>query len=292
MDRRFRQRGFHFRHRSPSCEEPIPIARIQRIVPVPETAPLEIVRFPVLETNYTFILHHAQSGQTVVVDPAERTPVLALCQQRGWSLTHIWNTHHHGDHTGGNLALKDATGAQVIGSAQDIKRIPGLDIAVAHGAEFLFADIPVQVIDVSGHTLGHIAFYLPSLPALFCGDAVFSLGCGRMFEGTAPQYWESLRRIKALPDATQIYCAHEYTEANLAFASHIDPENAALAARGVQITALRAQGHPTIPFLLGDEKATNPFLRADDPIFAATLGYAERTPAELFAYLRRAKDHF
>ncbi len=259
---------------------------------MPHTDPIEMIRLPLLHDNYSFILHHALSNQTVVVDPAEASAVLALCKQRDWTLTHIWNTHHHGDHTGGNLALKDATGAQVIGSAQDAKRIPGLDIALAHGAEFLFADLPVQVIDVSGHTLGHIAFFLPSLPALFCGDALFSLGCGRMFEGTAPQFWESLRRIKALPDATMIYCAHEYTTSNLAFARHMDPQNATLADRGERIELMRADGLATVPCLLGDEKATNPFLRADDPVFMAQLGMAERSPVEVFAHLRTAKDHF
>jgi hydroxyacylglutathione hydrolase len=260
----------------------------------PDDGPSDIVifRLPLLQDNYAFVLHHAPSQQTVVVDPAEAPPVLAFCAQQGWTLTHIWNTHHHGDHTGGNLALKEATGAQIIGSAQDAKRIPGLDIGVAHGHSFVFGEHEVKVLDVSGHTLGHIAFHLPSLPALFCGDAVFSLGCGRMFEGTAPQYWESLRRIKALPDQTYLYCAHEYTQANLAFARHMDPDNAALMARGAEIERLRAAGEATVPTVLEVEKATNPFLRADDPAFAAQLGLANRAAADVFAHLRRAKDHF
>lgn len=264
----------------------------QPSAPKDSTSDLVIFRLPLLQDNYAFILHHLPSTQTAVVDPAEAPPVLAFCAQQGWTLTHIWNTHHHGDHTGGNLALKEATGAQVIGSAQDAKRIPGLDIAVGHGAEFVFGDLPVRVFDVSGHTLGHIAFYLPSLPALFCGDALFSLGCGRMFEGTAPQFWESLRRIKALPDETYLYCAHEYTQANLAFARHLDPDNAALIERGAEIERLRAADEATVPTILGVEKATNPFLRADDAAFAAQLGLANRSATDVFAHLRRTKDHF
>lgn len=255
---------------------------------------LSVIRLAILpdSANYTFLIHDAASGQTAVVDPGDAGPVQEECQRRGWRLTHIWNTHHHHDHVGGNLALKAATGCTVIGSAVDAGRIPGLDRTVADGDSFDIGGHPVQVLGVSGHTIGHIAFYLPDAAALFCGDTLFSLGCGRMFEGSPQQFWQALSRLRALPDDTLVYCAHEYTESNLRFALSIEPDHPVLKQRALVITALRYQGVPTVPCLLGEEKASNPFLRVDQPELAALLGRDAGDPAAVFAELRRRKDGF
>ncbi len=246
-----------------------------------------------LRDNFIWLLRDSQSGAVAVVDPSEAAPVEAALAERGWRLTHILNTHHHGDHTGGNLALKAASGCTIVGPAADRERIPGIDVAVADGDTYRFGDETAQVFDVPGHTRGHIAFFFPSAPALFSGDTMFSLGCGRLFEGTPAQMWNSLSKFKRLPPATLVYCGHEYTQSNARFALSVDPDNAALKARAAEVDGLRTQGRNTVPSILGDEIAANPFLRADQPALAKAAGLTPGAdPVAVFAAIRAAKDNF
>ncbi len=239
---------------------------------------LELVQIPVLTDNYVYLIHEPDSGATAVIDPAVSEPVLAALAARHWRLSHILCTHHHGDHVGGNLDLKSATGALVVGAARDRARIPGLDVEVAEGDEVYIGEATAKVIETPGHTLAHICYWFTDDALLFCGDTVFSLGCGRLFEGTAHQMWDSFAKIRALPPETRLCCAHEYTQSNARFARTVEPDNAALSARVAEVDRLVAQGRPTVPTTLGQELATNPFLRAAD--------------AQDFAERRRKKDHF
>jgi hydroxyacylglutathione hydrolase len=251
---------------------------------------LTIAQIPVLRDNYVYLLHDAGSGATAAVDPAEAPPVLAALGERGWRLTHIFNTHHHWDHTGGNLDLKAATGCTIVGYRADGHRIPGIDSRVDDGEAVALGHASARVIAVPGHTVGHIAYWFADEGALFCGDTLFSLGCGRLFEGTAAMMWRSLCRLRALPDDTRVYCAHEYTASNAAFALSIDPDNPALRTRADAVAALRRRDEPTVPSRLGEEKAANPFLRADAPVFARLAGSDD--PNAVFADIRRRKDVF
>lgn len=253
---------------------------------------LEIVQIPVLTDNYVYLVHDADSGLTAVVDPAEAKPPLAEAERQGWKITHILNTHHHGDHVGGNLEIKERTGCTIVGPRADRARIPGIDIEVGDGDSFTFGTSTAEIFDVPGHTRGHIAYWFSRDNALFCGDTLFALGCGRMFEGTAEQMWTSLSRLRALPDDTRVFCAHEYTQANARFALSVDPANADLKTRAAKIDELRAQGIPTVPSGLGEEKRTNPFLRADDPAMAKAVGLAGAEPVAVFAEIRHRKDVF
>lgn len=253
---------------------------------------LDIVLVPALSDNYVYLLHDAASGATAVVDPGEAAPVEAALAERGWTLTHILNTHHHADHIDGNEALKAKYGATLVGPKAEAARIPDMDVTVAEGDTYDFAGHTAQVYETPGHTTGHISFYFADSDALFPGDTLFSLGCGRMFEGTPAQFWDSLRKLRDLPDSTYIYCGHEYTASNAKFALSIDGDNDALKARATEIEALRAEGRPTIPSLLGQEKAINPFLRADDPKIAAAVGKSGADPVEVFAAVRKGKDTF
>lgn len=248
---------------------------------------------PALSDNYIHLWHDAPAGVTAVVDPGEAGPVQAFLAARGWRLTHILNTHHHGDHIGGNATLKAEYGATLIGPRAERDRIPDMDQTYGEGDVFTLGAQQVRVFDTPGHTRGHIAFHVMT-PAgwLFSGDTLFALGCGRLFEGTPAQMWDSLLKLRALPDATLVYCGHEYTEANARFALAIDPDNLALRAQVARIAALRAAGRPSLPTRLGDEKAANPFLRADDPVLAASLGLADADPAAVFAEIRQRKDVF
>ena len=252
-----------------------------------------VEQIAVLSDNYVYLLHEPESGATAAVDPAVAEPVLAELARRQWRLTHILNTHHHGDHTGGNLELKHATGAQVVGARRDAQRIPGIDVEVREGDTFLLGYAAAMVFETPGHTTGHIAFWFPDSHALFCGDTLFSLGCGRLFEGTAEQMWDSLRKLRDLPDDTRIYCAHEYTAANGRFARLVERGNAALLTRVEQVARLRGAELPTVPSLMVDERAANPFLRADNADIARAVGMEPGTdPARVFAELRRRKDVF
>ncbi|MEQ8250839.1 MAG: hydroxyacylglutathione hydrolase [Oceanibaculum nanhaiense] len=255
-------------------------------------AQLTIHQIPVLSDNYVYLVHAAATGETAVVDPAVAPPVLAALEQKGWRLTHILNTHHHADHTGGNLALKQATGCTIVGPRADAARIPGIDVEVGEGDRYRFGGEEALVFDVPGHTRGHIAYHFADSKALFCGDTLFALGCGRLFEGTPAQMWASLGKFRTLPADTLVYCAHEYTQSNARFALTVDPQNANLKARAAEIDRLRAAGQPTVPSLLGEEVATNPFLRADDTDVAAAVGLAGADPVSVFAEVRKRKDNF
>ena len=251
---------------------------------------LQIHQFPCLSDNYGFLLHDPDSGETACIDTPDAAAYLREADARGWRITQIWNTHWHPDHAGGNEAIKSATGCTIVAPAAEAHRIAGVDRTVSHGDIVPLGEWRAQVIDVGGHTLGHIAYHLAEAGIAFVGDSLFALGCGRMFEGTAPQFWGSLSRLKALPPETILYCAHEYTAANARFARHADPDNPALAAYAERIEQQRAAGEPTVPFPLARELATNPFLRADEPAIQARWGGAD--PAETFAALRAAKDSF
>ena len=255
-------------------------------------AKLEIALIPALSDNYVYLAHDRDSGATAVVDPAEAAPVLAALEQRGWTLTHILNTHHHADHIGGNEELKARFGVPIVGPRADAERIPGIDVEVGDGDTYDFAGHQARVFDTPGHTRGHIAFWFPDSEALFCGDTLFALGCGRLFEGTPAQMWDSLGKLRALPDATRVYCGHEYTQSNARFALTIEPDNEELRARAAAVDALRAKGEPTIPSTLGEEKRTNPFLRADVPEVQEAVGMAGADPAAVFGEIRRRKDNF
>ena len=251
---------------------------------------LEIHQFACLSDNYGFLLHDPASEETVCIDTPDAEAYLREARDQHWQITQIWNTHWHPDHAGGNVAIKAVTGC-VISGPQEVDRLSTApDQVVSHGDVISLGEWQVQVIDVSGHTNGHIAYYIPKADLAFVGDSVFALGCGRMFEGTPDQFWASLTRIKALPPATMLYCAHEYTESNLRFALHADPENAKLRDYAAHIAKVRAAGKPTVPTTLGRELATNPFLRADDPALQARWGGGDAV--QTFAALRAAKDSY
>jgi hydroxyacylglutathione hydrolase len=253
---------------------------------------MEIEQIPVLRDNYVYLVRCPRTGACAAVDPAVAPPVLARLDRRGWHLSHILNTHHHHDHVGGNLELKAATGCVIIGHRRDAARIPGIDRMVSEGDEVAIGEMRAAVLDVSGHTVGHIAYWFREAAALFCGDTLFSLGCGRLFEGTAAQMWASLQKLRALPDQTLVYCAHEYTESNARFALSLDPGNPALQRRAAEVVARRAQELPTVPSPLGEERRANPFLRADDAGLQRTLGIVGGDAAAAFAEIRRRKDVF
>jgi hydroxyacylglutathione hydrolase len=254
---------------------------------------LAIEQIPVLTDNYVYLAHDPESGDTAAIDPAVAPPVLERLDAKGWRLTHILNTHHHNDHVGGNLALKQATGATIVGHRKDAARIPGIEFEVSDGDSFLLGAAAAMVMEVPGHTVGHIAFWFPGSEALFCGDTLFALGCGRLFEGTGEQMWSSLKKFRALPDETRIYCAHEYTEANARFARTVERTNQDLLERIAEIKDLRQRHQPTVPSLLAVERRTNPFLRADIESVKAAVGMpAEADPAAVFTEIRRRKDAF
>lgn len=244
--------------------------------------PITIARIPVLSDNYVWLAHDPASGETAVIDPAVAEPVLAAADERGWTITQIWNTHWHPDHVGGNLEIKAAAaawgGCTITGPAGEAGKIPGIDRAVAEGDSVMLGQATARVIDVPAHTAGHNAYVFADERAAFVGDTLFAMGCGRLFEGTAAQMYDNMRKLDALPDDTAVYCAHEYTLSNARFAVTVEPDNAALKARYAEVIAMRERGEPTVPTNIGAEKATNPFMRA-------------RSVEELAAR-RTAKDNF
>jgi hydroxyacylglutathione hydrolase len=223
---------------------------------------LEIIRIPVLSDNYVWLVHEGQSGETMVVDPAVAEPVVAEAEERGWRITQIWNTHWHPDHTGGNAAIKAATGCTITGPAEEFARIPTLDVQVTGGDTVRLGEATAQVLDLPAHTAGHIAFHFADEQVAFVGDTLFAMGCGRLFEGSAEQMFSNMRKLEALGDATDIYCAHEYTLSNGRFALTVEPHNTALIARMAEVTAMRERDEPTVPTTIALERATNPFMRA------------------------------
>jgi len=255
-------------------------------------ASLQIEMFPCLQDNYGFLLHDPASGLTAAVDTPEVAPIEAALARHGWQLDYILNTHHHHDHAGGNLALKERTGCTIVGAASDAARIPGIDIQLTEGDVFELGECRAVILDTPGHTIGHIIYHFPDERVAFVGDTLFALGCGRLFEGTPEQMWDSLQKISALPDETRLYCAHEYTQANARFARALEPDNQALISRCTEIDRLRAAGQPTVPTTVSLEKATNPFLRPGSPLLRATLAMPEASPVDVFAETRRRKDRF
>lgn len=225
---------------------------------------IEVVRVNALSDNYVWLMHDADSGETVVIDPAEAAPVLAAAEARGWRIDQIWNTHWHGDHVGGNAAIKAATGATVTGPAAEAAKIPTLDRTVGEGDTVRIGAHAATVMEVPAHTAGHIAYHMAEDRLVFVGDTLFAMGCGRLFEGTAAQMFGNLRRLAALPSETMVYCAHEYTEANGRYALTAEPGNAAIADRMRDVAAARAKGEATVPTTIRLERETNPFMRAAD----------------------------
>lgn len=250
----------------------------------------EIVTIPCLSDNYAYLVH--ADDQTALIDAPEAAPIRKVLETRGWSLDDIWITHHHSDHIDGVAELREAFGARVVGNAADARRLPPLDVALSDGETFDFAGARVTMLDVSGHTIGHVAYHLPAADAVFTADSLMALGCGRVFEGTMEQMWDSLSKLAALPPETMVYSGHEYTLANARFALTIEPENPALLQRIDMITAARDRGEPTVPSQLSTEHETNPFLRAGLAEVKSLLNMHGASDAEVFAEIRRRKDSF
>jgi hydroxyacylglutathione hydrolase len=253
---------------------------------------LTIIQIPVLTDNYIYLIHDPVSGETAVVDPALAQPVLEVLHKQGWRVTYILNTHHHWDHVGGNLELKQITGCKIIAAQLDRDRIPGIDIGVSDGDVISLGQHQARVISTPGHTSGHIVYHFAEEGVLFCGDTLFVMGCGRLFEGTAEQMWNSLQNLKALPPSTRIYCTHEYTQANGRFALSVEPDNSELQQKMIEVQQLRAENKPTVPSTIDQERATNPFFRADSISIQKTLGLAGQSSVRVFTELRKRKDSF
>ena len=253
---------------------------------------LTIHMFPCLADNYGYLLHDAESGATAAVDTPDAREIEVQLRAKGWELTHILNTHHHGDHAGGNLELKRKTGCTIVGPRADAARIPGIDVSVGEGDVVEMGPHRAAVYDTPGHTRGHIVYHFAAARAAFVGDTLFAMGCGRLFEGTPRQMWGSLQKILRWPDDTRIYCAHEYTQSNARFALTVEPQNRLLQARAASVAQLRAAGTPTVPSTLGEERATNPFLRPQSADLRATIGLEDAADVEVFAKTRALKDAF
>ncbi|MDE1174760.1 MAG: hydroxyacylglutathione hydrolase [Parvibaculaceae bacterium] len=253
---------------------------------------LEVHQFPCLDDNYGYLVHDLETGMTAAIDTPDATPILAALKEKGWKLTHILNTHHHGDHVGGNLALKAETGCTIIGPKVEEAVIPGIDRAVSEDDVVELGASSARVIEVPGHTRGHIAYSFSDAGVAFVGDTIFALGCGRLFEGTPAQMWDSIQKLAALPDDTLVYCAHEYTQSNARFALTVEPQNGALQARAKEVDEKRARGEWTVPTTIALEKATNPFLRPASKDLQETVGLAGAPLVDVFAETRRLKDNF
>ena len=253
-------------------------------------AALEIELVPCLKDNYAYLIHDSDAGLTAIVDPSEPDPVRKALSARGWKLTHILNTHHHFDHTGGNVPLKETTGAVIVGPGKDRDRIPGIDVGVDESTNWTFGARSVRVLEIPAHTRAHIAFVVDD--AAFTGDTLFAMGCGRLFEGTPAMMWTSLSKLMHLPDETRIFCGHEYTLNNGRFAISIEPQNAALVSRMRDVEAARARNLPTIPSSLGLEKKTNPFLRPDSAEIRRSLDLEDADDVTVFGEMRKRKDSF
>lgn len=253
---------------------------------------LTILTIPCLSDNYAYIVRCPETGATAVIDVPEAAPILAVLQKHDWKLDQILITHHHFDHIDGVEALKAATGAQVIGAACDVHRLPTLDHAVSDGDIINVGASEVKILDVSGHTIGHIAFWFADSLAVFSADSLMALGCGRLFEGSPEMMWDTMQKFCAMPPETMVYSGHEYTASNAKFALTIEPDNTNLIARANRIKQARAKGTPTVPASIALEMATNPFLRAADPLVKQSIGMADASDVAVFAEIRARKDSF
>jgi len=254
--------------------------------------PFDLITIPCLSDNYAFLLRDHQSDKVALIDAPEAAPILAELKKRDWQLSQIWLTHHHSDHVQGVADVLKEHDANVIGAKADEHRLPPLDRKVAEDDSITLGALEARVIDVSGHTIGHIAFYVPTAKAAFTADSLMALGCGRLFEGTPAQMWESLQKLMTLPEDTMICSGHEYTSANAKFALTVDPKNTDLISRAKDIEAARKKGLPTVPSKLSTELKTNPFLRPADPAIRATLGMPDATDTDVFTEIRARKDKF
>lgn len=256
--------------------------------PVAERA--EVVQFRCLNDNYACLIHDPVSLQTAVIDTPDAEEITRQLQRRDWQLTHIFTTHHHWDHTDGHSLLKQRYDCEVIGAADSEVQKPLLDLEVRDGDHFFLGHFRVEVLATPGHTLDHLCYWLPEVGAVFVGDTLFSMGCGRLFEGTATQMWQSIQKIRALPDSTLIYCGHEYTAANARFAVKLEPDNVDLQQRIAVVQALRQQALPTLPTSVRQERLTNPFMRADIAELKQQLAMSGESAENVFAHIRKLKD--
>ena len=254
--------------------------------------PLELVTIPCLKDNYAYLVHDDETGATAVIDVPEAAPILRALHDRDWQLSHIWITHHHGDHIDGVPELRAATGAMVIGADADAHRLPPLDLALPDEGAFTLGRHPVETFPVPGHTVGHIAFSIPTARRVFTGDSLMSAGCGRLFEGTPAQMWASLQRLSKLHPETLVCSGHEYTASNIRFALTLEPANPDLISRSKRVAAAREDDRPTVPVTLSEELATNPFLRANRAELKQAIGRPDASDADAFAEIRARKDRF
>ncbi len=259
---------------------------------MPAVTVCDIVTVPCRADNYAYLVRDRATGKVALVDAPEVGPIIRALGDRGWDLDQIWITHHHDDHTEAVNALRGRFGAKVAGHAKDLARLPEIDLALSEGDTVRLGETVARVIDVSGHTIGHIAFVIDAAGAAFTADSLMALGCGRVAEGTHAMMWESLSKLMALPKDTRIYSGHNYGQANGRFALSIEPGNAALKARIERIEAADAAGEPIVPVTLEEELATNPFLRATQPSVKAAVGLSGADDAAVFAEVRRRKDRF
>jgi hydroxyacylglutathione hydrolase len=253
---------------------------------------LKIKMFPCRQDNYGFLVHDPVSGQTASIDTPDPDVIMEQARAAGWKLTHIFNTHHHFDHVGGNKAIKDALGVTIIGPHAEADKIPHIDMAVGEGDFVTLGNHKAIVFDTPAHTLGHVAYHFADDAMIFVGDTLFALGCGKIAEGTPAMMWAAMQKFAALPDATQVYCAHEYTLSNARFALSVDGGNPALIDYIKRAKALRDMGEPTVPTTIGAEITANPFMRADTPALRKSVGMMEADAADVLGEIRRRKDNF
>lgn len=254
--------------------------------------PFDLITIPCLSDNYAYLLHDEATGETACIDVPEAGPIKAALEDHGWTLSQVWLTHHHWDHVDGLADLLADHHASVVGAAADAHRMPELNVPVKEGDTVKLGSLTAHILDVSGHTVGHIAFYVPGASAAFTADSLMALGCGRLFEGTPAQMWDSMQKLMKLPGDTTICSGHEYTASNAKFALTVDPQNDALISRAKAVEDARAKGQPTVPSQLSTELQTNPFLRPADPGIRATLGMPDASDSEVFAEIRKRKDNF